>query len=274
MKLLNRNRQTPLQREWDSLCKREQSFLERWQKKKETALNRFLAEKVPEKLQGTLDQAFEKAFHLIFEKGTGVIEKTYSRDRMKKEFQVDCYADQVYASRKTLRSFSKKAGRAKGVNLALSGVTGIGMGILGIGIPDIPVFTGMVLKCIYEIALRYGFDYHSQKEKYFILLLIEGAVSYGEHLEEVNQKIEDFMQNPGIPAGCHMKEQTARTSSMLSKELLYMKFLQGIPVAGIIGGAYDVVYMKQISEYADLKYHKRFLLGKKSGQEEKILRSL
>ena len=82
------------------------------------------------------------------------------------------------------------------------------------------------------------------------------------------------MQNPGIPAGCHMKEQTARTSSMLSKELLYMKFLQGIPVAGIIGGAYDVVYMKQISEYADLKYHKRFLLGKKSGQEEKNLRSL
>ena len=43
-----------------------------------------------------------------------------------------------------------------------------------------------------------------------------------------------------------------------------MKFLQGIPVVGAMGGAYDVVYMKQISEYAGIKYQKRFLLRYKT----------
>ena len=38
-----------------------------------------------------------------------------------------------------------------------------------------------------------------------------------------------------------------------------MKFLQGIPVVGAVGGAYDVVYLKQITEYANLKYERRFL---------------
>ena len=42
-----------------------------------------------------------------------------------------------------------------------------------------------------------------------------------------------------------------------------MKFLQGIPVVGAVGGLYDAVYMKRINEYANLKYKKRFLLKKK-----------
>lgn len=88
--------------------KKEQRFLEKRQQKKETALNRLLSEKVPEKLQHTLDTAFEKAFYLIFEKGTGIIEKTYPKEKLKKEFKVNLYADQVYGTRKTLRVFGKK----------------------------------------------------------------------------------------------------------------------------------------------------------------------
>ena len=48
-------------------------------------------------------------------------------------------------------------------------------------------------------------------------------------------------------------------SHALSSELLYMKFLQGIPIAGIIGGMYDAVYLKRIADYADMKYKRRFL---------------
>ena len=55
-----------------------------------------------------------------------------------------------------------------------------------------------------------------------------------------------------------LREQISRTSRMLSRELLYMKFLQGIPVVGAVGGAYDAIYMKQIAVYAKLKYQKRF----------------
>lgn len=250
----------PCEKEWEVLLKKEQRLLEKRKEKKETAFNRLLAEKVPEKLQHTLDIAFEKAFHLIFEKGTGIIEKTYQKDKMEKEFKVNLYADQIYGTRKTLRKFSQKAGQAGARNLATSGVAGVGMGLLGIGLPDIPIFTGMILRCIYEIAINYGFNYKSESEKYFILLLIEGAVSYGGHLEEVEHKIEGFMNNSSFPADYVPEEQISRTSRMLSRELLYMKFLQGIPVVGAVGGAYDAIYMKQIAVYAKLKYQKRFLI--------------
>ena len=38
-----------------------------------------------------------------------------------------------------------------------------------------------------------------------------------------------------------------------------MKFLQGIPIVGAAGGAYDAVYMQKIVKYAEMKYRRRFL---------------
>ena len=68
-------------------------------------------------------------------------------------------------------------------------------------------------------------------------------------------------------AGCgkdrSLENSIQGAAGCLSKELLYMKFLQGIPVVGAIGGAYDAVYMKQIMEYAELKYRRRFYLRQK-----------
>ncbi len=266
MNILKRDHRSPYQKEWDALCKKEQKFLANRKEKKESAVNKLLAEKVPEKLQGTLDKAFEKAFALIFDKGTGIIEKTYQKEELEKAFKINAYADEVRGSRKSLKVFGKNAGKAGAANLALSGVSGVGMGLLGVGLPDIPVFTGMVLKCVYEIALSFGFDYTSEEERYFVLLLIEGAVSYGEHLEKVDEKLERFIKTPKLPQEYSAKEQVGNTSKMLSKELLYMKFLQGIPIVGAVGGAYDMIYMKQISEYAKLKYQKRFLMNYKIKQ--------
>jgi hypothetical protein len=60
-----------------------------------------------------------------------------------------------------------------------------------------------------------------------------------------------------------VEEAIKSAAGCLSKELLYMKFLQGIPVVGAIGGAYDAIYMKQIMEYAELKYRRRFYLRQK-----------
>lgn len=201
--------------------------MEKQVNRKESFLNQKLEEKVPEKLQGTLDAAFAKAFHLIFEKGTTVIEKTYRKEEIEKQYQINEFTNQVRQDKKSLRTFSKNAKGSGTKNLVMSGAAGIGMGILGVGISDIPVFTGMILKSIYEIAMHYGYSYETEEEQYFILLLIQGAVTHGEEL--------------------------------------YMKFLQGIPIVGAVGGAYDVIYLKQIIEYANLKYERRFLesLGRK-----------
>ncbi len=257
------DKRTPLQKEWEKLEVQEQRFLQKRSEKRESILNQKLEEKIPPKLQKTLDTAFAKAFALIFEKGTGVIEKTYQRTKLEQDYQVRQYMADVKQNSKSLRSFSKKARDTGTKNLLLSGVSGIGMGVLGIGLPDIPVFTGMILKNIYETALQYGYSYESREEKYFILLLIRGAVSYGDTLCEIDGKVNEFIRNGILPEEYQDKEQIEQTAGALSKELLYMKFLQGIPVVGAVGGAYDAVYMKRITEYAELKYRHRYLAGGK-----------
>ena len=159
-------------------------------------------------------------------------------------------------------AFSQGAKSAGNKGVFLSGASGIGMGLLGVGLPDIPVFTGMILRTVYEIALNYGFHYDTEEEQYFILLLIQGAVSHGAAMEQVNGEVNRYIREQTLPLPYDKDDQIRKTAGALSKELLYMKFLQGIPLVGAIGGVYDVVYMKQITEYAKIKYQRRFLRTK------------
>lgn len=145
------------------------------------------------------------------------------------------------------------------------------MGLVGVGIPDIPVFTALMLKNIYEIALNYGFGYDTITERYFILKVIEAAVSHGEQMRKLDEEINQFIDKEILPENYRTNEQVKLAAGSLSKELLYMKFLQGVPLVGAVGGAYDVIYMNQITEYAKLKYKRRFLLKQKQRiSEEKV----
>ena len=256
-------KKTPLQKEWDSMRKQEIRFLKNKAKQKESILNRQLADKVPDKLQMTLDTAFEKAFSLIFEKGTGIIDKTYPKEKVRENYQINEFADSLKQSRKTVHSFVKTAQGSGTRNLVLSGAAGIGMGLVGVGIPDIPLLTAMMLKSVYEIAVSYGYEYDTETEKGFILMLIQGAVSCGKTMTQIDEQINAFIMEEKLPNDFELNVQIRQTANLLSKELLYMKFLQGIPVVGAVGGAYDVIYMKHIIEYANIKYLRRFLMNKK-----------
>lgn len=249
-----------LQKEWEKAEKQEKVYIQRRANKSDSRLNQLLEKRIPANLQDTLDAAFSKAFHLVFEKGTAVIEKTYKKEDMLQNYRINEFAAQVKRNKKSLKVFSKKATGAGTVNLLLSGASGIGLGILGIGIPDIALFTGLMLKSVYEIALNYGFDYEDEDEKKFILLLIRGALSYGDDLKKINKELNFYIQNKKFTKEAHLNDYVDAAAGSLSKELLYMKFLQGIPIAGVVGGAYDLVYMKQIVTYAELKYRRRFYL--------------
>lgn len=257
------SKNSPLERGWLKLEKQEQAYLQKRMQKADSKLNSFLEKKVPEGLQNTLDGAFFKAFKLVFEKGTGVIEKTYNRDELQKSYQINEYAAQVRGNRKSLKTFSRKATGAGTVNLLLSGASGIGMGALGIGLPDIALFTGLMLKSIYEIALNYGFDYKDDEEKRFILLLIQGALSYDKDLLRINGEVNFYIDYDVFGKEKELDSLIKAAAGCLSKELLYMKFLQGIPVVGMVGGAYDAIYMKQIVKYAEMKYRRRFYAKKR-----------
>lgn len=250
---------TPWQKEWNALIKQERRYLESRLEKKDTKLNILLAEKVPEKLQSTLNAAFAKAFEIIFAKGTGLIEKTYNRESLEIQYKVNTHAAGLSENRKNLRKFSKDAGSKNSKNLLFSGLSGMGMGLIGVGLPDIPVFTGTLLKSIYETSLNYGFDYSRSEEKYFILKIIEGAASYGNRLSDCNRALNDFIENPILPKDFSEEIQIKNTAAAMSKELLYMKFLQGVPIIGTVGGAYNTVYLQRVQKYAKLKYYRRFL---------------
>ena len=254
---------TPLEKEWGKVNNQEQAFLQKRAEKTDSRLNQLLEKKIPAGLQNTLDTAFGKAFRLVFEKGTGVIEKTYNKDQMKKVYQINVYAAKVHGNKKSLKVFSGKAKGAGAGNLLMSGAAGVGLGVLGIGLPDIALFTGLMLKGVYEIALNYGFDYDDEEEKKFILLLIRGALSYGKDLHSINEELNFYMDYGAFAKARTVENSIKAAAGCLSKELLYMKFLQGIPVVGAVGGAYDVIYMKQIMEYAELKYRRRFYLRQK-----------
>ena len=54
------------------------------------------------------------------------------------------------------------------------------MGLIGVGIPDIPVFTGFLLRSIYQIAFKVWISYEEEKKK-VDTSSIQGAASYGEN---------------------------------------------------------------------------------------------
>lgn len=256
---------TSIEKEWRKLQKQEIDFLVKNIRREDSALNQLLEDKVPEGLQSTLDKAFFKAFQLVFEKGTGVIEKTYNKEKIEIDFQLGEIKADITKDRKELQSFSSKAKTSGAVNTLVSGASGVGLGVLGIGVPDILLFTGMMLKNVYQIALNFGFDYETEEEKKFILLLVQGALSSGQELKAINSKIDLYIDKGGFEETDvqeDMKTRIRQASECLSKELLYMKFLQGIPFVGAVGGAYNAIYMRRISKYAELKYRRRFYLNK------------
>ena len=78
------SKRSALDIEWSLFRKKEQRFLADRAEKKDTFLNKKLAEKVPEKLQGTLDSAFAKAFALILKKGQVSLRRPLRRRIFKK----------------------------------------------------------------------------------------------------------------------------------------------------------------------------------------------
>lgn len=143
--------------------------------------------------------------------------------------------------------------------MAVSAVKGVGLGLLGIGLPDIPLFISMVLKGIYEIALNYGYDYERDEEQYFILNLVAVSLSGGKEAIDGNTRLNDFIAAPVLPEDYSRQEEIAKVSDVLSAELLCMKFLQGLPLVGVVGGVSDAVFVHRILSYAKLKYGQRFL---------------
>lgn len=225
--------------------------------------------KIPEKLKTTLEAAFFKGFKLVFEKGHKYIEKTYKKDKLQFDYdlnnhRIDRNINNKKLSNKHIRKIDKQAKQSKLMNTGISVLEGGILGALGIGLPDIPLFISVMMKNIYEIALGYGYDYNESKEKYYILLLIGGALTKSEEQKGFNRQIDRLGMNidKNIYAEIDIEEQMRVTSSILSEAMLTTKFIQGIPIVGAVGGVTNFNIIKKVGRYAGIKYKKRYLLKK------------
>jgi hypothetical protein len=252
--------QKQIKNEFKELVREEEKFINRNIVVKENKWQEKISKYVPDTLDKTLNTAFCKAFGLVFEKGTGFIEKTYNKEKREQDFKVNEYSADLRNNKSSIKKFGRLAFGSKVLNMAISTAEGVGMGVFGMGIPDIPVFLSVILKSIYETALHFGFGYETEQEQMFILKIIETALCHEDELVDGDMEINDWIKSEGkIPFLTDKKTQIEKTSDLLSQELLYLKFIQGIPVAGVVGGISDVIYQKKITDYAVLKYKRRFL---------------
>ena len=252
-----------LQKELEQLEKRERRLERSAEKQEPPEWKKALETKVPEKVRVSLEKAFCKAFSVVFQHGNTLIEKTYDKEELQKDHEIQAYAVELKGNRRELRRMRKAAGAADLRNMALATVEGAGLGLLGIGLPDIVIFIGMLMKGVYEAALHYGFDYDSPQERLFILKMMEASLSRGEERIRADREVDAMCA--ALPSAEEAKnllqEQTDRTAKAFAADMLLLKFIQGLPVVGLLGGAGNPVYYRRIMKYVQIRYHKRYLLG-------------
>ena len=263
---------TALEKEWKKLLEKEEKMLFSAENKKETKLDAKIKgftgkieEKIPEKLESTMDVAFYKAFLLIFEKGTGVIEKTFKGEELQLEFEVNDFRVDKKPTKRSLRKMEAAGKKSKLLNSAVTTVEGIGLGVLGVGLPDIPVFLGMLLKGMYETATSYGYDYNKKEEQILILRMIAAGLADGAEKRKADRLVEEWLGFVPAEAALSFEEEVQRASEALSQAMLMAKFIQGLPVVGAAGGMSNPFVYQKVSHYAALKYKKRYLATKRQG---------
>jgi len=219
-----------------------------------------LEEKLPRKVYNGLESAFCKGFSVVFSKGRGIIEKSYRKENIQEDQNIREYALQVKGGRKELRQMVKSANRSHARNMAITTVEGVGLGALGIGMPDIVLFISAILRGVYETALNYGYDYVEREEQLLILKMLSAALSTGEEWQQRNQEIDRIMSGGEQDTSDDAYQaQLHDTASVFAVDMLLLKFVQGLPIVGILGGAANPVYYRKVLRYVQLKYRKRWL---------------
>ena len=220
-----------------------------------------LGKKIPEKAYTGLESAFCTGFSLVFQQGRKLIEKTYKKEELQRSHALRDWKVKTAGSRKDLLGMDRSAKKSDQLNMAATTAEGIALGALGVGLPDIVLFLSTLLKGIYETAIHYGFDYESRQEQYLILKMMSASLKSGNHWVWENRAVDKLLEEEFPEIGEEaFREQLRKTASDFAMDMLVLKFIQGMPVVGFLGGAANPVYYQKVMAYVQLKYKKRYLL--------------
>ena len=99
------SRKSSLEKELETVLKQEQRYIDKYKEKKESFLNQKLAQKIPMDFRRSWTQHLARLFSLVFDKGTGIIEKTYKREDLEHGYKVNAYSAEIWENKNTLRDF-------------------------------------------------------------------------------------------------------------------------------------------------------------------------
>lgn len=265
MNLNQKRREAVLSKELLVVEKQEKKMEQAALKVKPATWKTELESRIPERVYTGLESAFCKGFEVVFDQGRVIIEKGYNKEDLQADHAIRNFAVQLKGGRKELKQMHRSAKQSDLVNMAVTTVEGVGLGALGIGMPDIVLFLGNLLKGIYETALNYGFDYESKQEQLLILKMMQTALSNGENWTQGNAEVEEMLTLETVDITDEVfKQQVNDTASAFAMDMLLLKFIQGLPVVGIIGGAANPVYYSKVMKYIQLRYRKRYLVKQKN----------
>ena len=216
--------------------------------------------RIPPKVYEGLVSAFSTGFSLVFRQGRRLIELTYDKKGLRQQHQQRDQAVRQGSGRQELRQMQEVSRRRNGVNMTATTAEGIALGIFGVGLPDVVLFLSTLLKGIYETALNYGFEYESPEEQYWILAMMGTALARGKDWERGDREVERLMAERVKVSEEMLKGRIQKTASVFAMDMLVLKFIQGMPVVGLIGGAANPVYYRKVMDYVEVKYKKRYLL--------------
>ena len=252
-------RKSPLEREWERLCRKEAALDRAAGRAVSPAWKAGLEARVPEKALKGLESAFAKGFSLVFQHGAGIIGKTCGTEKLRQQHDALHRAALATGSRRDLRRLPAASRTAQLGSLALTTAEGAALGLLGVGMPDILLFLGVLLRGICETALRFGFDWESPREQLIILSMMETAVSRGEERLACSAGLQCLLTSKRTPSEEELKAQMQKTGAAFASGMLFAKFVQGLPVVGVAGGLMNPVFYRRVMQVVQLQYQKRWL---------------
>lgn len=260
---MDKKREKALSKELRAVEKQEKKLQTAFVNAKKPALKTALADKIPQKVYVGLESAFCKGFSLVFNQGRSLIEKSYNKEELQNNHSIRDFAVQLKGGRRELKAVHKSAKRTDSLNVVVTTAEGLALGALGIGMPDIVLFIGTLLKGVYETALNYGFDYDTPEEQYMILNMMAASLITGQERIEWDEMIDSMIrEEPRSVTREVLDEQIRETASVFAMDMLLLKFIQGMPVIGILGGVANPIYYNRVMKYVQLKYRKRYLKKK------------
>lgn len=230
------------------------------------SLQQGIEEKIPDKLEETLKSAFSKAFHMIFKNGKVIIDKTYDEEAVLSNFDKKKKILGLKASKDEAKALKKDEIARYAASVGFTTAEGVGLGLLGIGIPDVPILIANLIRTCMIAAKSHGINPEESHEQNYMLMLIQLVAAPKEERAVINAKLDALGRaiDKGENALCVIENNMEEASKKLATAMLVSHFVMGLPVVGVAGGVYNTVIISQLHQLAEIKYEMRLLTRTKA----------